>query len=346
MTTTRSPQRTPDDQDVRDALSPLRDAAPEAVDLAALRRRLASTAPAPRRTRRTVGAIATATAVVGIGIALLPGSDDPGSRSSSALGALVTPSALASDVPPVADGPYRYVRVRDTYTYVTTRGDRSATLRSEQTGESWVSAGWKGRQLTEYGASRTTGDPALAGPIGRSAPQQGTSSDGPFLYGDGPLATLDPAELPTEQDAIARTIREGIRSNRWGANGKVGPRRSGGPSDDAYFAYSIVGLLVNARLTTDQRAAFLDILRTAPGARDGGVGADAIGRRGQVVDLSYGRDQTLLGVRGLRVVFDPGSDEILEWSLIPEPPTDDQPNMARTETVLRSAYVDSTRDRP
>lgn len=341
-----STQNAPDDQDVRDALSAIRGATPEARDLSALRRRLA-TAPPPRRApRRTLGLIATATAVVGVGIALMPAAERPDPRSPAALDALRTPSALASEVPPVRDGRFRYAKVRTRYTHVATRGDRTATQRSEETSESWVSGGWKGRQLTVYDASSVSGDPDLGVHGFARPPREGSRSDGRYLSPDGPLATLDPADLPAGRDAIGRALRDGVRTNRW-AEG----RRRGVPfhfqgSTDSFVAYSIIDLLVDARLTADQRAAFLDVLRTDRNARSGGVGTDSEGRRGQVIDLDFTGKQALLGVKGLRVVFDPQSAEILEWSAIPTPARDDQPNTAQTTTVLRSAYVASTRARP
>ncbi|WP_026909807.1 hypothetical protein [Patulibacter minatonensis] len=348
MTTDSTTRPAPDDQDVRDALSALRAARPEAHEVATLRRRLATAAPAHRTRRRTLGAIATATAAVGVGIALLPATDDPGSRSSSPLGSLATPSALASEVPPVRDGPFRYARVRDVTTYVSRQGDRTGTLRSQQTAESWVSAGWKGRERTIQGPVTITGDASLSRRIAGTFRPAGTPTDGPFLYGDGPLATLDPAELPTDRDAISAALRDGIRTNRWAAEGRGAgqPRRSGSASDDAFVGYSIVGLLVNARLTTQQRAAFLDVLRTDPHARSRGIGTDADGRRGQILDLDYPGEQTLLGVRGLRVITDPQRDEILEWSTVPTPAPDGGASTTTTETVLRSAYVGSETARP
>lgn len=343
MTTTQNPA---DDQDVRDALSAIRGATPEPRDLSALHRRLAGSPPPRRARRRTLGVIATATAVVGVGIALMPATEDPDPRSPAALDALRTPSALASEVPPVRDGPFRYAKVRIRYTHVATRGDRTATLRSEETSESWVSGGWKGRQLTVYGASSVSGDPDLAVHGLARAPREGSHSDGPYLAPDGPLETLDPADLPAGRDAIGRVLRDGVRRNRWSEGLERGMPFHFEGSTDSFMAYSIINLLVDARLTADQRAAFLDVLRTDGNARSGGVGTDSDGRPGQVIDLDFTGRQALLGVKSLRVIFDPQSHEILEWAAVPTPPTDDQPSTAHTETVLRSAYVASTRARP
>jgi hypothetical protein len=357
MTTTLRRDPAPDD-DLRTLFEPLAHDEPPPAEFSALRRRAAAARPS-RSPARTVAAVAATTAAVGAGIALLPGSS-AGPGPEDAAGVLRATAAVAAGrpVPSIAGAPYRYTRTRNTFVYLATEGDRTARLHVEEPGESWVGARWKGRQRIGRGREWTTGDETLARaafalPSGRTEPH-----DSAYAYGDGPLAELDPAALPEGRDAIAETLREGIRSNRWSPYPESRGEANSAPGQDRGFsiAYSFVGLLVKARLTPAQRAALLDVLAADPAARDLGTVSDSEGREGRGVALEYGDGRDALDARDLRIVFDPASSEILEWSVmsnVNDPLAPARPDWRRVsggpdrvETVIEAGYADEIGERP
>jgi hypothetical protein len=341
------------DDDLKTLLAPLATTEPTAAERAALRRAAASatapaSAPAPhRRLRgRAVGALAAATAVAGVALAVLP-TGDQGARTSI----LHAAAAQAADepVPSAADLPLRYSRIRDTFVYTNARDGRQATDTATQESEAWVGARWEGRQRYEQGHDTVAGDPELGRAFG--SPEQAERTwlkprDGAYAYGDGPLAELDPADLPSDRDGIAKTLREGIETDRWSpypeSRGK--DNRATRAPVDSYLTYSMLYLLTQARTTPQQRAAMLDVLAADPAARDLGTVKDAEGRSGRGVALDYPGEQFLFGANHFVVIFDPDSSEILQWSMAPETPNRGTP--ARTVTVLAGGYVAEVGERP
>ena len=169
------------------------------------------------------------------------------------------------------------------------------------------------------------------------------ASDRPFAYGDGPLARLDPATLPDDRAGIARVLNRGIRTDRWGPYASSRGRRTGIPEhiQRSHTAYSMVLLLVYARLTADQRAALLDVLATHAAARDLGHVDDAIRRPGRAVRLDFPPPtpySTPAPAEQISLVFDPVTSEILEWSMTPpDGPSRSAP--VRREIVLETGWA-------
>lgn len=327
------------DDDLRRVFAPLRADTPTRDELAAAR---AATArgPAPVR-RRLLPALAAATAVLLVALALRPG--DGGDRPAGS--ALLDAAAAAerTRVPAAATAPLRYVQVRRTLRFGVRRDGRTASRHVVQDVESWVGERWRGRSRAAAGREWTTGDGRLAARTWR--PGEGVlldPRDEPFAYGDGPLADLDPAELPAERDAMGRTLRDGLRAGRWSPYGRA--VRAGRTRDDSLATDAMVRLLVHARLTPAQRAALLETLAASPAARDLGRVRDARGRTGDGVELAYRGAQYLQGAERYRLVVDRRTAEVLQWSFTPGAVRTGLP--ATTETVLRAGYATAVGRRP
>jgi hypothetical protein len=342
---------TANDPDLRALFAPLTADAPTAADRAALRTALA-TAPAPppsRLTWKPVAAVASVTLTVGIGLAVLPASDSTTKSGGVSILHAAAAEAAGEPVPGVAEAPYRYAKVKESFTYTINKDGRTAQHTDTQVVETWVTAKWRGRvTAAEAGRKAVTGDPGLGrqtfGTDGEATWLK--AGDRAYAYGDGPLAELDPADLPSDRDGIAKALRDGVHDNRWSpypeARGK--PERANAAPIDSFVTYSMVNLLTTARVTPAQRAAMLDVLSHDPAARDLGTVSDRQGRSGRGVALDYPGNQFLSGANHFTIVFDPETSEILEWSMSPATPNPSAP--ARTETVLGGGYVAAIGDRP
>jgi hypothetical protein len=332
--------------DLQMIFAPLRETEPGAAERAALRRALATPPARGARRGRAVLAVAATTVAAGIGLAVLPTDE----RAHPSVLRAAAAQAADEPVPSAADLPLRYSRVRDTFTYTIARDGRSATETATQESEAWVGPRWSGRQEAAQGHVTFGGDAELAKEFG-SAEQAERSwlkpRDGAYTYGDGPLAELDPADLPSDRDGIRATLRDGIEHNRWSpypeSRGKD-TRAPGAAPIDSYITYSMLYLLTQARTTPQQRAAMLDLLAADPAARDLGTVHDAEGRIGRGVALDYPGDQFLSAANHFTVIFDPDSSEILQWTVKPETPNRSSPE--RVVTVLGGGYVARIGERP
>jgi hypothetical protein len=200
-------------------------------------------------------------------------------------------AAVAADepVPRAAEAPYRYTKIRERSIHAFFQGEATASHTMERLGEAWVGARWRGREVHAQGRFRSSGDPGLARATSRDMEARAEPREGPYAYGDGPLAELDPTTLPATRDAIAATLRDGIRFDRWGPYPESRGKDSGlaGGADRSYTAHALINLLVYARLTPQQRAALLDVFAGDPAARDVGTVKDSEGREGRGVALEY-----------------------------------------------------------
>ena len=347
----------PTDDDLRELFAPLTSDEPRPGEFEELRRRTAARS-ARGRSRRGVVALTVATATAAILLAAWPARGPGGPQSDPHDSVLATAAAVAAEepVPTVADAPLRYAKVRHTFTYSARDGDLVARSHHEQIIESWVGARWRGRERSDRGRHWISGDvDATRGKLPIARPGDGPDPltepvDRPYAYGDGPLAELDPAELPAGRESIARVVRDGIRTNRWSADEQARGRPDGlidAAARDTYATYASIGLLVHARLTPDQRAALLDVLASDPAADDLGTLRDSEGRAGAAVDLTYDAPgHASSRVPRFRVIFDRDSAEILEWAMWP-PGGDDHPwAPARVDTVLSTGYADVVGERP
>ena len=340
------------DDDLRELFAPLAGDEPAPAEISRLRREAAAR-PRRRPRRMTVAALGTTTVAFALALALLPGAGDR-DPTDPRRSVLDTAAAVAADhpVPPVSDAPLRYAKVLRTFSYPAI-GDGDIPNHNEQVTETWVGARWRGREIAQQGRSWRDVDGVVR--EGYADPLV-AARDQPYAYGDGPLAELDPADLPAERDAIARVLRDGIRFDRWGPYPESRGKDSGIPPQAEAFhvTYSIVGLLVYARLTPDQRAALIDVLATDRAARDLGTLEDRRGREGSAVELTYDDAAGPAGSRRarFRVIFDRRTSEILEWSVGAARPTPTDPagrpvgTPDRTETVLATGYANAVGDRP
>jgi hypothetical protein len=293
-------------------------------------------ARADRRTRRRRIRIATATSLAAVAavatLAALP-SDPKAPLTAHSL--LTTTAAVASDQPsPPAWTGYRYiheVELRD--------GDGYTVERSE---ESWVDSRWMGRRVSpeakvvagtipperkasplpedvqkeldrhptqlsdkamaalKHAASLTHPDPkSILGARTLEAP-----GSMPNLYGDGALAAVPLAELPTDPVKLGTLLLEAHKDGRWTPGGSWDPL----PSDIKYDVLrDILLLLTDANATPQQRAAMITVLTEYDGVTPLEAVKDHRGREGRGVDIPTGRAT-------VRVIFAPETSELLEWS--------------------------------
>jgi hypothetical protein len=360
---TPAPRPATADDDVRDVFAPLAADEPASHELARLRRAAISGRRSRSRLlpRRFYGVVAI-TASIAVAFALLPGSS-PKTGVNEDVGVLRAAAAVAAErpIPNVADGRWRYAKVRETHRSIARDGDRVVEARSVRIEESWVGPRWQGRTRLAPSQFDYTGSASLANELRRWYVRHDDyftkALEIPYAYGDGPTANLDPRTLPEDRDAIAHVLREGIRLDRWGPYPESRGRELMPPGNDrdSYITYKFIGLLVNARLTPAQRAALLDVLATDPAARDLGTMTDSEGRQGRGVALDYEAPGGGLPAHSYRVIFDPDTAEILEWwyptsttrpehtdgqrPLVPKGPT-------RVVTVLETGYTDTIGQRP
>ncbi|WCB92569.1 hypothetical protein DSM104299_01265 [Baekduia alba] len=353
------PTPTHNDDDLRALFAPLSADEPTPAERHALRVALADAPAAPARPRLTwkpVAAVATATIAVGVGLAVLPGSDTT-NKSGGGAGVSILHTAAAEaagePVPSVLDAPFRYTKLKTSSVYTETKGTASLELREQQDSEAWVGAKWTGREVYAQGTQQFVGDWAAASKgwlqlrDGNTPDPSLKPRDTRYAYGDGPLAELDPADLPSDRNGIAQALRHGIDTNQWsadaaqrGKDNRVAPKRP----IESYVTYSMLNLLSFARVTPAQRAAMLDVLSNDPSAKDLGTVKDNEGREGRGVQLHYPGEQFLFGANRFVIIFNPDNSEILQWSIGPDVPDRWTPNLTRT--VLSGGYVAKVGDRP
>jgi hypothetical protein len=341
------------DEEIRRRLEPVATLEPSEDDLAALRAaELAHIRTKPRRRRPRAAIVLTLAAAAGaFAIAILPAARDA-QRTPQPTPPLVAAAAVAAQrtVPAADTAPYRYTRTRRTFTYEVRRDGRVGGERFELAVERWVGPRWRGREIGSASHRALTGDLALAREQFGKRSRPFEAYDRPYAYGDGPLARLDPRTLPEDRKTLVRVLTTGIRTDRWGPYASSRGRPLDMPEDllRSVTAHHTILLLVHARLTPVQRAALLDMLAAEAPARDLGTVTDAIGRRGRGVELSY----PIGGGRGVdpdyeryRIVFDPTTAEVLEWSL--EPRGGVNPGSPYSvETVIEAGWAQRAGERP
>jgi hypothetical protein len=340
----------PDDE-IRDRLAPLARHEPTPLEVAeVLRRRRAGGVRARGHRRRVLrlGVLGLAAAAGLLAALLAPG--DPRPAEPSRLGQNVLLAAAdVAEKRGSPDGPLRYTRVDHTLTDEVRRAGRVAFRMHRHVAEAWVGARWRGREIGTAERVTVSGDPELTREV-RAAPRGGAPAyDRAFAYGDGPLARLDPRDLPEDRETLARVLYEGMRNDRWGPYAKSRGRPMDIPEDvmRAHNAYRTITLLIYARLSGPQRAALLDVLAADAHARDLGTVTDGTGRRGLGVRLSYPVEDP--GGRTIReehrLIFDPVTAEVLEWTMARGDGADlGSPH--RRAIVLETGWAQKVRQRP
>jgi hypothetical protein len=313
------------DTDLLERLAPLRELEPteeEIARLLAAADELRAPRRALRRPARAVALVAATAAVIGA-LAALPGGKDSTSPKD-AHGILQAAAAVAADQPaPLA---YRYTRVLDRLVNAVNAGAEHGRVTYDQTSENWTSDGFRGRTIAARGTETWDAPPSPALRRAAGVGYLPTAYDGDFRYGDGPLAEVPFAQLPTDPEALGRLLDAAIRDLRWAP--RPGDRvpndypehprwAPGYPKQwqvDEEVIHSAVLLLSLGNLTSDQREAAFQLLASRPGARSLGEVTDAIGRRGLGVELG-----------GLRVIIDPDTSDILQTSQVSGPPPGEPP---------------------
>ena len=207
------------DPDLHETFAPLREVEPTPADVArvlAMAEELRSprSLAAPRRgTGRAVAVVAATAAVIGA-VAALPGGGSS-TRPRDAHGVFQAAAAVAAEQPaPLA---YRYTRATDRFVYAIDAPDgQRGRVAEEQTSENWTSDGWKGRTAAARGTSTWSAPPSAE--LLKAAGDAGAvvkPYDGGYRYGDGPLARVPFAAIPTDAAAAGQLLEAAIREGRW-----------------------------------------------------------------------------------------------------------------------------------
>jgi hypothetical protein len=316
------------DPDLHETFAPLREVEPSPEEIArvlALADELRSPrsphslGPPRRRAGRAVALVAATAAVIGA-IAALPGGETA-SRRQDAHGILQAAAAVAAEQP--APAAYRYTRALERFVYAVNASDgQRGRVTEAQTSENWTSDGWKGRTTGAQGTATWSSPPSAellkaAGDVGAVVKPY----DGDYRYGDGPLARVPFAAIPSDAAAAGRLLEAAIRDGRWMAHDNARPHWAPGVVESE-VARSAVQLLAMGNLDGRQRQALFGLLGSRPGARSLGEVTDAAGRKGLGVALrlpDFGDE--------LRVIIDPETSDILQSTEVMAPPPAGPPKL-------------------
>jgi len=337
------------DDELREALAPLRADEPARAEVSAVLAAAARPARRPWSSRRLGAGVAAASAAAVAALALLAGtpSRERIPAPLTAIGILRTTAAVAAEQtePPPWAG-YRYVRSRDLWTYrdftlppgakVPVETGDPYTI--EQTEETWVDRQWHGRRLAPAGRivdgqAPARGDYFLK-PHDISAPD-----DMPNLYGDGALADVPLSELPTDPKQLYDLLVAANQDLRWSpGNGHWAPGRPTAAQARYDVLRAVLLLLTEANATPAQRAALIGALGEFQGVTPVPSARDHAGREGRGVEIPVtddnGRPQP-----PVRVIFAPHTSELLEWSEGGTAP-------GQVHTFLAFGHVAAIGDRP
>jgi hypothetical protein len=289
--------------ELHEALAPLREQQPTDAEIAAV---LRAAGPRPRRRgrRRAAVVLVAATAAAGIAIAALPAQET--ALPSTATGLLRAAAASAAQSPDFSG--YRYVEAIDHW-----RWSDPKPLEVEQRVETWVDRNWQGREIAQRGrviAGDGEDDPFVK------------PHDRAYMYGDGPLADLDIAKLPTDPQALRDALIAKYKSVNWAP---------GLPTAEQVHYDIVRELLI-----------LLSTANTTPQLRAGLWGALALTDGLQKAGDNAVRIPTGHGAGNFTVVFNVDTSEMLSWSEVGSGGgTPDQ-----THTFVRAAHVAAIGDRP
>ena len=335
-------------------LTPLKELEPTAEEIARVRARAAgSPARPPRRRRGPALAIAALAAAVTVATAI------PGAETAST--ALRAAAAAAADQPgPDAFTGYRYVDMIDRRKAQWGLPDDDClrrhnepkpakpgadgrelpncpvTVRAEyeQEGrqEIWVDSRWKGTRR-DHGSriTATSGDPELAAALRRDFGRKPSTDD--YVYGEGAFARAPLAELPTDPDALFRTLTAAYEDGRWRTGGSLTPE-AGEAARRFELAWFTAHLLAESNATPALRSAAFGVLARMEGVEDLGRVEDSRGREGHGIEVHGETGPAPQGAKParLRVIFDPDRGEVLAWGQFT---ADDFVEW----TILRTAHV-------
>lgn len=313
------------DPDLHETFAPLREVepTPEEIErvlaLADELRSPRSLAVPRRRTGRAVALVAATAAVIGA-IAALPGGESS-SRPRDAHGVFQAAAAVAAGQP--APAAFRYTRALERFVYGLNAADgEHGRVTEQQTSESWTADGWRGRTTAARGTTTWAAPPSpallqAAGDVGAVV----KAYDGDYRYGDGPLARVPFAAIPSDAAAAGQMLQDAIRDGRWLSERNAHPHWAPRVVESE-VARSAVQLLAMGNLDGGQRQALFGVLGSRPGARSLGEVTDATGRKGVGVALrlpDFGDE--------LRVIIDPESSDILQSTEVMAPPPASPPKL-------------------
>ena len=195
-------------------------------------------------------------------------------------------------------------------------------------------------------------------------------STAPLEIGDGPLANVPLAQLPTDPERLAALLDAATRDGRWAPGG--GRLLPFGPDPDAAVRFIVareaLTLLTVANATPALRAALFGVLARMPDVAATGERTDALGRRGEGLEIRFpagalgplaadpsgrplgGENATRPDI--IRVVFDAKTSDILSWSVSKDlqlrPPTGPEgpQRLGEEHLILRTGHVFEAGDRP
>jgi hypothetical protein len=337
------------DDELRDALAPLRADEPTEADVAAVLAAAASATARPRQRRPAwrlaVGVAAAAAAVAGLVLAGLPGSSSS-PQPLTALSLLRTTAAVAADQPePPAWAGFRYVKSRNLWTYrklEVVKGSHIPRLTGppytiEQDEEVWVDRRWYGRRLAPAG--HVVSGVRMANEYFLKPHDMRAPGDMPNLYGDGPLAEVPLTRLPTEPQALYDLLSASNQDLRWSPGNAVwAPGYPTAPQARYDVLRSVLTLLTEANTTPSQRAGLIRVLGLFDGVRPLASVRDHVGREGRGVEIPVD-DQSGRPQSPVRVIFAPHTSELLEWS-------EGGANSGQVHTFLEFGHVGGIGDRP
>ena len=316
-------------------LTPLKELEPTPDEIARVRRRAAQPQPARRARRR-----APALAVAAMAAAFTAATAIPGAQNATT--ALRAAAAAAADQPaPTAFTGYRYVEMIDRRKSHwglpddeclrrhdeprPARPGSSArelpncpvTVRAEyeQEGrqEIWVDARWNGTRR-DHGSRITAagGDPELAAALKRDFGRKPSTDE--YVYGEGAFVRAPLAELPTEPEALLRTLTAAYEDGRWRVGGSL-PPEAGQASRRFELAWYTAHMLAESNATPALRSAAFGVLARMDGVVDLGRVKDSRGREGHGIEVhgEVGPAAEEAKPARLRVIFDPEEGEVLAW---------------------------------
>lgn len=314
------------DEELRDLFSPLREQPPptdpEISDVLVPAEGAGPARWTLRRRLRLALPVGAATAVAVAGFALLPGaSTDRGERGNSGVALLNTAAANAAEQTSQEQRRYRYALALSSY-----------NRRTRTQIETWIDGDWQGQQLARTNAP---GEPS----------RQKRS-----IAGTDPPMRL--AELPTEARALQDEL---VRRRRSDPNVVPTP---GGPDpvlERDQLIHEVLRLLTIPNASPELRSALWEVLTLMPDVERASDAHDPRGRDGEAVRIRTASGMSFEAPEGAppypngparvgtyTIVFDPGTSELLFWSLIGQGGgTPDQ-----THTIARSGYVDRIGERP
>lgn len=297
---------------IREQLTALRDLEPSADEISRVRALAANDIGGRRWPVRPVAFVPAAVlAMCAVAaIAFLPAGQT--TRIPGATEALVAAASAADNAAgPAAFSGFRHVVLltheEKFISRPTARPGQQANYTVDGREELWIDSRQRGvMRVHSRSVSDLSGDPSFFDWIKKTEPSGPTTT--PYAYGDGTLARVPLAALPTDPAKLLREVKTAERDGRWSPHGRwtlSGVRAS---EFDHWLALTMVSLLATTNATPALRGATFRALALMDGVKDLGRLRDPQGREGHGIEVSTDRFGS-----ALRVIFDPATSDILWW---------------------------------